>query len=137
MSPTEGCQQEFPDDAGIRDDGQMLRRIPPFHIVSDESLGRLRPSSAAFDDDRDGSPMSVYCRDTIELGGGNIERVMAGHDDGYALAGVTAGQFRSRDQTVHSDPLPDEIAHALVCGPKTDSNRKKFRQQAVWVIAPI
>ena len=79
--------------------------------------------------------MSVYRRKVIDATGGNVERVMVGHM-GYGLAGLSAGDLRSRDQTVHSDPLESEPAHAVVCGPKTYSNRKFFYRQSTWVIAP-
>jgi|GEM_PF-2850313 hypothetical protein len=127
---------EFPDDPAVGDSVQLLRRIPPLHFVRDEnSAGGRRPSSAAFDDDTDGQPMSVYRRDVIDVEGGDISRVMVGHD-GYALAGLTAGHFRMRDQTVHPDPLPNESAHTVICGVKTESTRRFFRKNSVWVIPP-
>jgi len=136
LPPTERCQQEFPDDPAIKDNVQMLRRIPPWHVVPDENKPKgRRPSSAAFEDDKDGAPMSVYRRDLLDATGGTVQRVMVGHE-GYALVGLYALQLRSRDQTIHSDPLPKEAAHAVVCGPKTDSNRRFFARQAFWVIEP-
>jgi len=60
--------------------------------------------------------MSVYRQDLIEAEGGPIRRIMVGHE-GYALASLTAGQVRSKDQTVHPDPLPEESSHTL--GPKS------------------
>jgi hypothetical protein len=135
MAPSPECQQNFPDDPDIQDGHEMLRRIPPWHIVADANSGFRRPSSAAFEDDNDGSPMSMYRRTVIDATGGNIERVMVGHL-GYGLVGVSAGDLRSRDQTIHSDPLPEEPSHAVVCGPKTDSNRKFFYRRSVWVIMP-
>lgn len=136
MPPTERCQQQFPDDPKIGDNVQMLRRIPRLLIVPDENRteGR-RPSSAAFKDGRDDAPMSVYRRDLIDATGGNVARVMVGHES-YGLVGINAGYFRARDQTVHSDPLLAEPAHTVVCGLKTDSNRRFFARQAVWVIQP-
>ena len=83
----------------------------------DKNRGRVRPSSAAFEDDRDGSPMSVYRRDVIDREGDAPERVMVGHE-GYGLVSFTAGHARSKNQTVCSNPLPEESAHAVVCGPK-------------------
>lgn len=135
MAPTARCQQEFPDDPAIQDADQMLRRIPPWHIVPDANSGGRRPSSAAFEDDDDGAPMSMYRRTVIDATGGNFKRVMVGHI-GYGLVGLSAGDLRGRDQTVHSDPLEDEPAHAVICGPKTDGNRKFFYRRSVWVVAP-
>ena len=135
MPPPLRCQQEFPDDPDTHNADQMLRRVPPWHFVPDDNSGSLRPSSAAFEDDDDGSPMSMHRRTVIDSTGGHIERLMVGHI-GFGLVGLSAGDLRSRDQTVHSDPLDDEPAHALICGTKTDSNRRFFRRQSVWVIAP-
>lgn len=135
VATVEHCQEHFPDEPKITDDVQMLRRIPPFHFVKDENIGGIRPSSAAFEDDEDGHPMSLYRRNVIEYEGGSVDRVMAGHH-GYGLASVTAAQLRSRQQTNHPNPLPDEAAHAVACGPKTHSNRKFLARRAVWVIPP-
>jgi hypothetical protein len=45
-----------PDDASIRDEADLWRRIPPWHCIYDENLGRWRPSSSAFAADPDGHP---------------------------------------------------------------------------------
>jgi len=79
--------------------------------------------------------MSVYRRDVIEAEGGSVMRVMEGHN-GYFLASITANDARKKGQTVHSDPLPDESSHAVVCGPKSEATRRWFARQAQWVIAP-
>jgi hypothetical protein len=47
------------DDPTISDETELWRRIPPWHFFHDENLGRIRPSSAAFENHPDGSPMSV------------------------------------------------------------------------------
>ena len=47
------------DDPTIPDLAELWRRIPPWHLVKDDNLGRVRPSSAAFDNHPNGSPMSV------------------------------------------------------------------------------
>lgn len=135
MSTPEDCARNFPDDPAISDEAALLRRIPPWHFVSDEKLGRTRPSSAAFEDDADGDPMSVYRRDVIESEGADLQRVMVGHL-GFGLASLTAGQVRSKHQTVFPDPLPEESSHAKVCGQKTDAVRRWFAKQAIWVIPP-
>ena len=117
MPNPQDCARDFPDDPAIADETKLLRRIPDRHCYFDGNLGRMRPSSAAFVDDRDGDPMSVYRKDVIDAEGGDVGRVLIGHE-GYALAGITAGLVRSREHTVFSDPLPTESSHAKVCGPK-------------------
>jgi len=135
LSTREECAQNFPDDPTVPDSVALLRRIPPWHFHLDHNLAVRRPSSASFADGRDGDPMSVYRRDIIEAERGDVQRVMIGHE-GYALATLTAGQVRSRSQTVFPAPLPDESSHAKVCGPKPDGVRRWFAKQAVWVTPP-
>ena len=66
MSTPEDCVRDFPDDPAVKDDAALLRRIPPMHFYFDAKIKRMRPSSAAFEDDADGDPMSVYRRDVID-----------------------------------------------------------------------
>jgi hypothetical protein len=129
------CSEKYPDDPSITDGGELLRRIPEWHWFYDSNLKQMRPSSAAFEDDQDGDPMSVYRRNVIEAEGDDVRRVLAGHRR-FALAALTAGQFRSRSQTVFADPLPEEASHAKVCGPKTRSVRRWFAANAIWVVPP-
>jgi hypothetical protein len=72
--------------------------------------------------------MSVYRRDVIEGEGGDIRRVMVGHE-GYALAFLTAEQVRLKSQTVHPDPLFEESSHTQVCGPKPKGTCRWFAKQ--------
>jgi hypothetical protein len=132
---SEDCAKKFPNDPTIAHTVVLMRRVPPRHFCFDRNLGRWRPSSAAFEDDDDGDPMSVYRRDIIAAEGGPIQRVMAGHE-GYGLAPLTAGQVRSKEQTVHPDPLPAESSHTHICGEKPRPTRRWFAQQAEWVIPP-
>ncbi len=135
MSTPEECARKFPDDRTIADAAILLRRIPDWHFFFDKKLGRVRPSSAAFEDDEDGDPMSMYRRDIIESEGGSVERVLVGHN-GFALASLTAGQLRSKLQTIFPDPLPEESSHSKICGGKGEGARRWFAQKAEWVIPP-
>src|ERR1700733_6498926 len=111
------CSENFPDDASIVDETSLLRRIPPWHRFFDENENRWRPSSAAFEDDDDGDPMSVYILTVIIREGREPSTVLAGHEN-YSLASITAGLARINNQTVHPDSLPEESSHAVVCGNK-------------------
>jgi hypothetical protein len=134
LSISEDCAKNFPDDPTIAHSEALLRRVPPKHFYLDENLGRWRPSPAAFEDD-DGDPMSVYRQGIIKAEGGPIHRVMHGHE-GYALASLTAGQVRSKDQTVHPDPLPEESSHTQVCGAKQKGTCRWFAMHSEWAIPP-
>ncbi len=79
--------------------------------------------------------MSVYREDVIRRQRGRPDRVLKGHP-GYALAALTAGQVRSRNQTVFPAPLPEEESRAKLCGPKPKATRRWFARQAEWVVPP-
>lgn len=64
-----------------------------------------------------------------------MQRIMAGHAN-FALASLSAGQARSKRQSVFPAPQPGEPSHAKVCGPKPDSVRRWFATEAFWVIPP-
>jgi hypothetical protein len=136
---TSFCLEHFPDDPSIQNESELLRRIPPRHFVRDDNLGTVRPSSAAFEDDDDNDPMSVYLATVLAAEHREASSVLAGHA-GYALASITAGQAREKDQTVHPEPLPEEVSHAVVCGDKRSGNKKSakkvFAISAKWVVRP-
>ena len=91
-----------PNDASIRDESIVWRRIPPWHIIYDENLGRWRPSSSAFADDPDGQSMSVVLAEAV--GGRGAAEILAGHE-GFALAAVPVGVVRACGLGVVRDPL--------------------------------
>lgn len=130
MEPT-----AYTDDLTIANDAHLWRRIPPWHFIFDGNIGRLRPSKAAFDDDDDGHPMSVVLADLVTASGRGSAHVLQGHD-GFALAQITAGLARSKQQGVQRDPLFEEPAHALVFGNKTDSVKKTFAKGCTWIVPP-
>lgn len=125
----------YTDDATIADEAILLRRIPPRHLVYDENLMRWRPSSAAFENHPDGSPMSVLLADVLRTSGRNAADALRGHE-GFALAAITAGLARAHHQDVAREPLPDEPAHAVVVGIKTQAIRRKLAKQATWAVPP-
>ena len=129
------CSDHYPDDPTIEDETKLFRRIPPWHHVFDGNTNQWRPSSAAFQDDNDGDPMSVYLSSVLAAESRNPSTVLIGHE-GYSLAAITAGLARSKAQTVHPEPLLDETSHAVVCGQKGNNTkgapRKQFALNAVW-----
>ena len=131
------CSENFPDDPAVTNEANLFRRIPPKHHVFDKNSNRWRPSSAAFEDDGDGDPMSVYLSSVLAAENRSPLTVLVNHD-GYSLAFITAGFAREKGQTVHPDPLPDETSHAVVCGEKGNNNRsaprKQFALNAVWFV---
>ena len=122
---------DYADDPSIPGEAVLWRRIPPHHFVRDENRNSIRPSSAAFEDHPDGSPMSVVL--AAEAAG--PLQVLAGHP-GFALAAFPAGLARDCEQKIVRDPLPDDPAHALVVGKKTRSVRKRLAVESVWAVSP-
>jgi hypothetical protein len=93
------AHQEFTDDTSIPDEAELWRRVPPGHVIFDSNVGRKRPSKAAFDDHKDGSPMSVVLADLVLQSGRTPQHIVAGHDR-FALAAFSVGLARSKQQGV-------------------------------------
>lgn len=125
----------YTDDPTILDGAELWRRIPPWHFIKDENLGQIRPSKAAFDNHPNGSPMSVVLADVVAEAGRGPDAVLAGHK-GFALAAITARLARECQQGIAREPLPDEPAHAMVFGKKTDGVKKRLARGAHWVVPP-
>lgn len=127
--------KQYADDATIRDDAELWRRIPPWHIVYDENRGRLRASSAAFEDHPNGSPMSIVLGDDILRDGRSAQAIVHAFP-GFAIAAFTAGLARSCQQGIAREPLDDEPAHGVVFGRKTGSIKRMLAKSSHWVLAP-
>lgn len=129
------------NDASILDSEMLYRRIPGSDNVSttwDDNQGRLRASSAAFDDDIDG--MSVFLSSVIEKLGLTAGAVVHGHP-GYLVAAISAGSVRLEGMGVIPDPDPPDApphpcnpAHALVT---TGHISGRARRKAARNIAKI
>ena len=125
----------YSDDPTITNEAELGRRIPPLHFIPDLNTGRIRPSTAAFKDHQNGSPMSVLLADVL-IGSGRGPLDVLANFDYFALASITAGLARACRQGVARRPLPDELAHAEVFGKKTYGARKRFVAESSWIIPP-
>lgn len=121
------------DDPTIQDNSELWRRIHPVWIVPDANVGGMRVSSAAFDDSRDGSPLSVLLADVVAQTHRGPREVLFGFA-GYALATIGAGTARGFGQGIARTPEPDEPAHASIFGPKTGKNKRGMAKAAKWVV---
>lgn len=128
-------QAPYRDDPTIADDAPLWRRIPPRHFVFDENTGKWRPSTAAFEDHPDGSPMSVVLGLDVVNQGRTANSVLKGHE-GFALAAFSAGLARENHQGVMRKPRPEEPAHAEVFGKKTGAVKKAFAKKCSWIVPP-
>jgi hypothetical protein len=125
------ASDDYRDYPTISDDAELWRRIPPWHFVDDGNLGQIRPSSAAFEDDPDGSPMSVILGAEVD----GPQRALAGHQ-GFALASITAALARGLGLGVARDPRPDEPAHAVVFGKKNKRVSRRLAMGSRWIVPP-
>jgi hypothetical protein len=118
-----------------------LRRIRPVHVVRDPKApeGR-RASSAAFEDDRDGSSMSVYLRSIVYNLGLAEENVVEAKATGWAVSAIPVHVLAAEEQTLEPNPVTDaeephpcDPAHALVHGDK----RSKARRDRIAKLSPL
>lgn len=124
---------DFQDDPSIPNDTEVWRRITPRWIKFDPAQGRRRPSSEAFQDSRDRTPLSVFL--AAELSG--PDEALEGHD-GYCLAALNVGFIRTLGLGVSRHPIrgEDPPGHAWVVGPKTKKTRNKLARNTTWVVGP-
>lgn len=115
----------YSDDPSILDTAELWRLVRPDWQVED-GRGGLRPSSAAFQDPTDGSPMSVLLADQVKASGRGLKDVLSAFP-GYKIASFSAGFARTLDLGIARDPTPQELAHAVVAGKKP----KRVRNQLV------
>jgi hypothetical protein len=121
----------FTDDPTITNTDLLLRRIPPAWWVYDEALQRKRPTTAAFDDPEMSVALASVLHDLAEP----LTAPLRGHD-GFALVSLGPELARACGQAVCRDPLPEDPAHGLVVGKKTESIKKKFARNCAWVVPP-
>jgi hypothetical protein len=116
----------------IPDDNHLLHRVASFHMVPNDRVpGRRRLSSGAFRLPE----MSVDVEEMLNAKGLDW-RFSAANDASVGLIRFTAGLARSVGQQVQHDPIPENDAHALVLGKKTDSLQRKLRDGCHWVKKP-
>lgn len=105
-------------------------------IVLDQNTGRRRPSSAAFEDSPDGTPMSAFWEKLHRELGLTEANALEGHED-FGLASFVVRLARELGQGIQREPLPDAPAHVLVFGPKPKKSvSRKLAAAAEWVVLP-
>lgn len=127
--------QDHADDPSIRNWAELWRWIHPKQFVLDENLKRMRPSSAAFKDSSDGTPMSVD-RAKVLAAIGRDEYSILRNFPGEALAAFTARLARRLNQGVEPNPLLENPAHTYIFGDKPKGTVRAFAKNSVWVVEP-
>ena len=123
------------DDPTIADEAPLWRRVPPCHVIFDQNLGRFRPSSAAFENHPNGTPMSVLLGGELVDSGRSAESILSGYHD-FSLVSFPALVARNNGQAIVRRPLPDEPAHAEVVGRKSGAVKKALVRASEWVVPP-
>lgn len=118
------------DDRAIADETPIWRRISPQWWVRDENRGGFRVTSQAFQDHRNGSPMSVAIATECS------EEEFIGDHAGYGIAQLLVGEARGCNQGVVRAPLRELPAHAHVVGKKNTRNRQCLRDAAQVIVEP-
>jgi hypothetical protein len=129
----DGTGAEPTDDPSILGDDPLWRRVHPTQVIFDKNQGVHRPSSSAFADHPNGTPMSIV------LGKDACAKGRTGEDllvkfDGYSLTAITASVARKSKQIVYRAPVPDEPDHAEVKGVKPKAVQRSFAKLATWVV---
>ena len=127
--------EEYVDDKSIGNSSELWRRIPQNWVVKDANGNGWRPSSAAFQNHRNGSPMSVFLGDEIKEAGEDVNKILIGHENYYVVS-VTAGVARNLEQGIRREEEVGGPSHAEVFGNKTKSVRKGFVKKSTWLVAP-
>ena len=116
---------------------------PVKQIVWDDNKNCWRPSSVAFTDHRDGSPMSVALGDTLEEEGLEPDSVLVGHEN-FSLVSFPAKIPRSKGLGIIRKPIVGDPEHGIVADPahgevfgkKTKGVRNALKNNAEWYIEP-
>ena len=114
-------------------DAHLWRRVPEWHWV-DDGKGGKRPSSAAYEDDPDGSPTSVTIAEESTISR-CLDPVRA-LPKLFAVAEFPSQAARDKKLTVRRDPTEEEPAHALMTGNKTKSVRNHLVRNSTWAHEP-
>lgn len=113
----DGALLHLSHGAALDDDEILWRRVHEDHLKDDGSLSSLAFTGYELSVDR-----------------GRIQQDMSLTMGGQAgVAELTAADCRSLGQDPVEDPLPDNLAHALVIGTKSKSIRRRMRSLAKFV----
>lgn len=122
---------DYLDDESIPRAATLWRRIPPWHYTYDNNVDDFRPSTASFEDDMDGDPMSAYLADECREPSNALE----GHDR-FGLVALSADDVRQLGLKIVRREVPGPKGHVLVVGKKTDGTKKQLKRRSVWVVRP-
>jgi hypothetical protein len=124
------AQASYLDDANIRDEERLFRRIHIVLLVRDDDTGLARVSSGAFKD----KELSINIESILAKVGETADACLRLYKF-HKLVSITAADARKFNQAVCRDPLPDDLSHGLVYGSKNNGRiHDGLRAAAAWVI---
>jgi hypothetical protein len=135
----------FADDTSIANQHRLWRRVPPGlpWVLWDNNLKRMRITSAAYDDSRDGTPLSVYLEQDALASNTQPDNCLQQHT-GFGMAALPAGSARTKKQIINRFPIvgaitanPCDPFHAAIIGPKTHGNKSGMAKASQWLIVPV
>jgi len=109
-----------PDDPSISENERLWRRVHPVQIDLDPQTRQPDVSSGAFST-REEVSVAIASQTTLAAFILNYPE--------HSVIEFTAGAARAAGCTVVRDPLPDDPAHALVCGPRSRGQLNKTQQE--------
>lgn len=121
----------LPDDLTIGNDEVLWRRVKPaFYRAEPDALPRIF-SGAFANGTKPPSPMSADLASIAK----DPTHTQKG-DPASGVVEISVAALRQEEQKVVRDPEPDNDAHVLVIGAKSDNRRNRLRKQAKWVLLP-
>jgi hypothetical protein len=119
------------DDLSISDGDRLLRRIRPNQLHTDAD-GSQRPTSAVFK-----SPEMSVNIETLMVAQGRAPEDALTNFPGEYLTSIVARDVRSFGYPIvkDTDP-PNDPAHGLVLGKKTNSFANAMVRSHRWIVAP-
>ena len=120
-----------PDDATILDSDRLFRRVRLNQLFT-EPDGSQRPTSAVFKNPE----LSVNIESLMVEQGRPPEDSLSGFPNEY-LTSIIAGQVREYHYPIvkDTDP-PNDPAHGLVLGKKTDAFANAMVRAQQWLVSP-
>lgn len=122
------------DDDPIADATLLYRWVPRQKIVSDNELGRHRPSSDCFRNTTGTDELSVHLGDTLAAQGRDPHELI---DDRRSVGNLSTGFVRTEcDKEVARTPKrdePPELAHGSVIGEEKRKTMTRMAQAAVCI----
>jgi hypothetical protein len=123
------------DDAGVADDADMWRRLPPFlnWVIWDARERTFRASSAAFQNLKNRRlSVCLTCYAPVAF----TPQAFVERHPGYGVAAIRTGDARAEGQIIVPEAVPDEVAHGHMVGDKPKGVQRALARAARLLLLP-